>query len=275
MNTLAHLKKACFKKNWDDLPLYPRLVTFKISIRIIRLLEGTRITPNAITMFSLIVGFVAIFLFSKANEYMFFAGALMLEFYYILDCVDGQLARVKKLCSKEGAFLDYLLNYIVHPMVFVSIGFGCYSASHNVIYLILGMIAAWMTVLGYCLSDCKQSLLYMHLLKEKDERVFLLSLGQEKCKKCAREKSTLSKRIFMVMHKCTTYPTIMNIITVASIIMIVVKSTSVVYLIMVFFAVNSVIVFILRLQKIVTDKKITEQYEQGRKIFFNKENLDE
>ena len=98
--TLEELKDICFKKHWDQLPLYARIVTFRMSIRLVRTLYPTKITPLHVTLISLAVAFGAACSFSAGGVFFFLLGAVLLEFYYVLDCVDGQLARLRGSCTK-------------------------------------------------------------------------------------------------------------------------------------------------------------------------------
>lgn len=70
-------------------------------------LVGTRITPNMITILSIFVGIGAglCFLFSNAIWWTV-AGILLLILANILDCVDGQLARLTGIKSEIGRILD-------------------------------------------------------------------------------------------------------------------------------------------------------------------------
>ncbi|MBU0571428.1 MAG: CDP-alcohol phosphatidyltransferase family protein [Candidatus Omnitrophica bacterium] len=271
MYTIAELKGKCFKKNWDELPLYPRLVTFKVSIRLVSLLQNTGISPNAVTIFSLFVAVIAALFFASGNTYKLMIGALLLEFYYVLDCTDGQLARLKGLCSKEGAFVDYILNYIVHPIVFFSIGLGCYFASGKVLFIISGVISGWSMVLGYALSDCKHAVITAGLMKDNTPVV----ASAEEVYRDNVERDPLFKRFFMAMHKISTYPTIMNIITIASIVAVVSGSMKPAYFITILFAADSSIVFVLRACDIIKGGRISAEYEQVKRKVLIKEISDE
>ena len=73
----------------------------------------TPVTPNQITLLNLFVFVVAIGLFIALPSA---TGAIIavavLEFSYCLDCVDGMLARHKKIASKEGHLFDFFTDEI-------------------------------------------------------------------------------------------------------------------------------------------------------------------
>jgi hypothetical protein len=52
------------------------------------------------------------------------AGAALLQLWYLLDHVDGQLARLRRTDSLDGTQLDYLMHHAVNVLLPLSIGFG-------------------------------------------------------------------------------------------------------------------------------------------------------
>ena len=77
-----------------------------IGFKIAKLLKNTSITPNMITVLSIFVGVGAGFLFYYDNLLYNIGGILLLVCANILDCVDGQLARLTGIKSKIGRILD-------------------------------------------------------------------------------------------------------------------------------------------------------------------------
>ena len=68
-----------------------------IGFRIARMLRGTGITPNMITVIWIFVGAAVGFMFYHDNLTYNICGILLLVFANILDCVDGQLARLTEI----------------------------------------------------------------------------------------------------------------------------------------------------------------------------------
>jgi hypothetical protein len=74
-------------------------------------LERTRVTPNQVTFVSLIVfcaGAAALVLVPGHAGLV--VAAAVIEASYVLDCVDGQLARLRGTSSPVGAHLDFLMD---------------------------------------------------------------------------------------------------------------------------------------------------------------------
>ncbi len=96
----------------------------KVSLAISRLLAGTSITPNAMTLISVAVGLLGAPFFLSERASMQTIGALLFLLHSILDGCDGELARLKFQESRFGGVLDFWGDNVVHSAVFASIGVG-------------------------------------------------------------------------------------------------------------------------------------------------------
>ncbi|MGM0557326.1 MAG: CDP-alcohol phosphatidyltransferase family protein [Myxococcota bacterium] len=74
-------------------------------------LRRTPITPNQVTFLgaAVFIGVAAALIMMPGWAGMLVAAAI-LEFSYVLDCADGQLARLKNMTSDVGAYLDFLMD---------------------------------------------------------------------------------------------------------------------------------------------------------------------
>jgi len=89
----------------------------------------TRITPNQITVLSLIFGLMAAVGYSFGTHAAYLIGSALCLLYNVLDCSDGQLARLKKNGTAAGRILDGASDYIVTMALYFGIGFGFASRS--------------------------------------------------------------------------------------------------------------------------------------------------
>jgi len=89
---------------------------------IVYVLRNTRITPNQVTFLATLVALIACGLFIVLPGWWgAVVAALIFEFSFILDCVDGQLARLRKQSSPIGHHLDFLMDEIKAFFVFGAI----------------------------------------------------------------------------------------------------------------------------------------------------------
>jgi len=51
-------------------------------------------------------------------------GACSLVLYYVLDCVDGEVARWQKVVNVEWGYYDYLFHMLIKPLAFFGVGVG-------------------------------------------------------------------------------------------------------------------------------------------------------
>lgn len=80
------------------------------------LVNKTKITPNQITTVSFLL---AIFAGIAFSFHYFIEGAILYQISYILDIVDGSIARSKNLSSKLGAFYDVFTDWLKAPILFI------------------------------------------------------------------------------------------------------------------------------------------------------------
>lgn len=128
-------------------PWYARKIIRRISPYITWLFLRTPITANQITILMIAVGIVASALFALGGSLTTLIGALVLQLFYILDHVDGEIARCRNTCSTTGIYLDRLANYIVNPLAFIGITIGLYQQFPSLALLIFGLIASWSLLL--------------------------------------------------------------------------------------------------------------------------------
>ena len=81
-------------------------------------------SANKITLFSGLVGILGAISFSSNNKYAVLIGSLGYITYYLLDYIDGNVARTKNKSSITGKFLDTFMGPIVALSVAMSIYIG-------------------------------------------------------------------------------------------------------------------------------------------------------
>ncbi len=84
------------------------------------LLCNTAITPNMVTLFSLIIALIIAFLFYQGH---FIIAAFCTYIVEVLDGVDGKLARTKLEFSRFGEY-ECLVDYFYENLWYISLGIG-------------------------------------------------------------------------------------------------------------------------------------------------------
>ncbi len=94
----------------------------------VRVLMRTAVTPNQLTCLSLVPAAVSALFFARGE---FTAGLLAALFFYLwalLDHLDGELARAKKLASERGRLLDDFFDDISSAIILVGVFCGAIRA---------------------------------------------------------------------------------------------------------------------------------------------------
>jgi phosphatidylglycerophosphate synthase len=97
----------------------------------VQLIKHFPITPNQITIISMMFGLLAAWQFSYGTPEDSIYGALLFVISNVLDCADGQLARIQKSGTLFGRIIDGVADYIVGIAIFIGIGFGFGYMNHE------------------------------------------------------------------------------------------------------------------------------------------------
>jgi 1L-myo-inositol 1-phosphate cytidylyltransferase / CDP-L-myo-inositol myo-inositolphosphotransferase len=117
----------------------------RISLALTRRLARTAITPNAMTLISLCVGFTGAALFLVPSLQL--PAALLFLAHSIPDGCDGELARLKFMESPRGAALDFWGDNLVHAAVFTCMAVGWSLAAGSAWPLAVGAAAVLSTAI--------------------------------------------------------------------------------------------------------------------------------
>jgi phosphatidylglycerophosphate synthase len=98
----------------------------RLSRPLSRLLLRTPLTPNQITAMSFAVALLAAAAFASGAYAASLLGALLFQFSAVLDCCDGEVARLKFSESKLGDVLDISLDALGNGAVFLGMARGAW-----------------------------------------------------------------------------------------------------------------------------------------------------
>lgn len=141
-------------------------------------------SPNAITILSMILGLLAAGCFAVGTYSVGVLGALLLQLAVIIDCCDGEVARLTYSETKFGQELDIWADNVVHVAVFGGIAWGAYQSGPwqgSQVPLLLGAVTILANVSSFLFVNYARSLRSRpHLLRRlgaeaKDRIEFMLS----------------------------------------------------------------------------------------------------
>ena len=118
-----------------------RYINRRISTRITMFIvkKGIKISPNQMSMVSFIIGMISALIYLLGNPLI---AGIAVQVSSIIDGVDGELARVLKKTSKQGAFFDAILDRFVDIIVIVCISMYLISLGVRLELLIISAMLA-------------------------------------------------------------------------------------------------------------------------------------
>lgn len=141
---IAAIYRASKKK--QDINWWTEWVCRPPAAVLVYLLKNTRATPNQVTFAATFIAFVSAVMFIVIPGWLgAVLAALVFELSFILDCVDGQLARLKKEASPVGHYLDFLMDEIKAFFMFGAVTMRLWrfepESDRAVMYLVSGLVA--------------------------------------------------------------------------------------------------------------------------------------
>jgi len=127
---------------------YPYRIVFlsRISPYVTYLFAKTSVTPNQLTLLGFVFAMLGAISLSGPRPLDWIVGWLLLQVYLILDCCDGELARIKGMETRFGVFIDNFLHPISNALVVIGVGVGCYQAYNSPSMLFLTAATSAVTV---------------------------------------------------------------------------------------------------------------------------------
>lgn len=228
MESIKELKVICQTTAQKDISnVYMRYICRPISLRITRLLIPTEATPDQVSFAMIITGIISSLVFLIAHPISFLLGALLLQLWYILDCVDGELARYRSYSTNKeviqdkaslamtGAYWDYLNHYIVHGLVPLTIAYGLFLKTQNPSWMLVGFAASIFQVLLLAIHDTKCRAYLCKIRKAVPTHVLNIKPPLNKTEAAAEKKKfnlmMFFKLPFVAVHYLATYPSVMNV----------------------------------------------------------------
>jgi len=159
-----------------------RTINRRISLRISKYLARKNVTPNQISVLSFILSLIGSSMFLFGSYITNLIAGILVQLSSIIDGCDGEIARLKFMESKFGAWLDLVLDRCEDFLIILFITISL--AQTNEIYWILGFIAAFATFMIPYTGD-RYTAVYGQPYAPKsfsipitrDVRIFLIFLG--------------------------------------------------------------------------------------------------
>lgn len=158
--SLKDIISSLTKKKNSRSSFWVQLWVRKASFPITYLFINSGWSANMVSILSWIVIIVAAVCLSVNNYWSMLTGVMLTNFWLVLDCVDGNIARVNKTKTFMGDFFDAVAGY--GPFSFTTLAIGI--AAYNTSFLVPDNSKIWLIALGGFAGMCN---LYMRLVHQK------------------------------------------------------------------------------------------------------------
>lgn len=177
-----HLAKQVDKPSEDG--FIARYLNRPLSIRLSWLLAHTSITPNTITLISFTIAFLGAWLFTRQGYLPVLFAGVLIQVSSIIDGCDGEIARLKALGSRFGAFFDTILDRYADLAIAAGVTYG-FWLTHPEFWVWLAGIGALSGFLLASYSKKEYQLRFqkpspsrfLPRLAKRDFRLFVIFLG--------------------------------------------------------------------------------------------------
>ncbi|MGH7194389.1 MAG: CDP-alcohol phosphatidyltransferase family protein, partial [Candidatus Saccharimonadales bacterium] len=176
--SLAELDVRCQKPdhrrsgNW-----MVRRISRPAALRITWIVHPWGFSAHAMTIIALACAIAAAIAFARGDMAGWLLGAALLQVWYLLDHVDGQLARLHGAASLDGMQLDYLMHHLVNLVIPWGVGFGLMQATGAAAWLVAGLIWSLGLLLLGLVNDARYKA-FIGRLKQLD-RHLLVVVGEK------------------------------------------------------------------------------------------------
>ncbi|PRX95763.1 CDP-alcohol phosphatidyltransferase family protein [Allonocardiopsis opalescens] len=145
--TLSDVRERTYKGRdswWTVLLVDP------LASRLVRITANrTSVTPNQLTLGALVLGLAAAVCFAMADWPWLLAGAVLFHFSFVLDCMDGKIARLKGTGSLFGTWLDYVFDRLRVLICAVALAAGQFAATGDAVFLWVALAVVFLDMFRY------------------------------------------------------------------------------------------------------------------------------
>ena len=141
-------------KKRKDINAFTQYVARPPAAVLVWLLRGTPITPNQVTLLTTVVcaGAAAILVAWPSWLGLVIAAAVF-ELSFVLDCVDGMLARLRKIASPLGHLLDFLMDELKAMLIYGCVAIRLWRQDGDERLLIVGIAGLFCLASGIALTS--------------------------------------------------------------------------------------------------------------------------
>jgi len=168
MESIVELKgkvrKSFTPEQYKNRPWFTEEVTRRLSIYLTWLFIRFGITANQVSLSVFILGIISGVAFIWGH---FLIGVLLLQIWYLLDAVDGEVARYHGVNDLTGDYTDKLMHYVIEAWIFYTIGVGL-ARHYDILWIhYLGLWVAFLFTFLKLIYDLKYKCIMFYILNTR------------------------------------------------------------------------------------------------------------
>ena len=263
VESLKELNQVCQKPHYKEKGNWMvRTFLRDASLPMTWLLLHTPITANQVTLISLIVGLWGICLFALPSSGAFLFGAILLQLWYYLDHVDGQIARYRKTACLSGRFFDFITHHLIHGVLFFSLGFYAYQKTGGIHFVIGGFIASISIMMFNLIHDTKYKTFFEKLTTLSSIQMKHPAEGEAHAG--SKRNEGFLRKGFAFLHKISEIHVLMNILTVSACLQLLTKDAfDFRFVLFAIYVVITPLLAIFKTTYFISSRKIDEEFRQN------------
>jgi len=217
--TLAELERLCQKPDHRRLGNWmARRVSRPAALRVTWIVSPWGVSANAATLAAWAAGVAAAVSLGWGSVGGWLLAAGLLQVWYLLDHVDGQLARLRGTASLDGVQLDYLMHHTVNLLVPMGAGWGAMAATAEPLWLVAGV--AWgVATLLLCLHHDARYKAHMQRLKRLRGHLHVVGGGGATPQPQPPVPRNLPRLVAWVARKACEMHVVLNVVTLLAVAM--------------------------------------------------------
>jgi phosphatidylglycerophosphate synthase len=189
-----------------------RRLSRPLALRITWVVLPWGISAHAATVAAWLCAVLAAALFTAGTAAAWLAAVATLHIWYLLDHVDGQLARWRGTASLDGVQLDYLMHHTVNLLVPLGIGYGLAASPLQGVSLALGLVWGLSLLLIGLVNDTRYKAFIERLKSLDGELLVIGGAGREPSQAPSLRRGPLGAAWWLARKACEIH-VVMNALT--------------------------------------------------------------
>ena len=205
--TMKQILASYTPEKRKDTSIWAMIFSRPLSFLVTYVMINSGFSANAVSVLSIFVALSACILIMLGHP-VSTIGVFVFLFWDVMDCVDGNIARVKHTASAKGEFMDAVSGYTAPAFIYLSVGVAAFNEPG-----LLSGLGAWIIVIGAVasLSDLLSRIIYQKFLVTQ----LKISGVNEKSNIEAERKSGIKHIIDMIMKNMTYSSLFMPLLVIA------------------------------------------------------------